>query len=105
MKISHEPDSWHARGVIRRDFRSGYHPEDEEPTKSRPKGKGKRHCKRSENGEHDWSEYRIEDDYEFIMDEETGKRKRVPIIKRKLYCTNCGKPRYFYSYWGMPYPR
>ena len=103
--LKEDSDSWVANGIIRRDFRSGYRPEDEEPTRSRPKGKGKRHCKRSENGEHDWSEYRIEDDYDFVLDEETGRRKRVPKVSKKLYCAKCGKPRYWYTYWGVSYPR
>lgn len=103
---------------IREDLRDskGYHVEDEFETPYRKKGKGKKKCKRSKNGEHDfsakrermvwsyWTEYPRDENGSYLRDED-GKiksvQKRGYRPKNVIICAKCSKPQsYMWRFQG-----
>jgi hypothetical protein len=96
MRLSKEPDGWHADGVRRRDYRHDY------GTPEVPKGHPKRRQKkpRPPKHKHVWVE-QAPYDYSYYSDQP----KDRPHYYTRFMCTVCGKyeskvnPRYGYEYY------
>lgn len=108
MKVSHDNTAYKVRGIIKRDFNAAYDPSDDDPAPYRKKGKGKKACKRSKDGQHDWTgkqprmvwtswtEYVRDPDkaYHLIRVQKRGYKETQITV-----CARCGKPRYYRYLW------